>query len=94
MSAVACYRQATGRLKAVTAFPRVPDLTERDAVGKLYNDMHRRSELLLAGELVSDLPQLAGPLGAAPNDSRRPVEGGLVARGPGQRWRSSLRVSI
>ena len=52
MSAAAAYWPESGRLDVLAAFPRDPDLRERgltDGVGRLYQDMHRRGELVLAG---------------------------------------------
>ena len=61
MSAAAGYWPATGRLEALAAFPESPGLAERglkDAVGDLYQRMHRRGELILAGEFTSDVAGL------------------------------------
>ena len=60
MSAAAAYF-FDGRLEAVAAFPEHPGLDERgtaDSVGDLYRRMHRRGELILAGELVADVADL------------------------------------
>ena len=61
MSAIAAYWPASGRLEAVAAFPSVPDLPERglrDGVGRLYVDMARRGELVLAGQHAVDIAVL------------------------------------
>ena len=60
MSGAAAYF-FDGRLEAVAAFPEHPSLDERgtaDSVGDLYRRMWRRGELILAGELVADIPEL------------------------------------
>ena len=57
-SAVAAYWPATGRLECLAAFPARPSLAERglrDGVGSMYQDMHRRGELILAGGNAVDL---------------------------------------
>ena len=59
-SAVAAY-WPTGRLEVLAAFPRIPSLSARglaDGVGGLYEACHRRGELLLLGERVSDVGEL------------------------------------
>ncbi len=51
-SAVAGYWPQTGRLEALAAFPREPNLAERglrDGVGRLYLDCERRGELVCLG---------------------------------------------
>ena len=57
MSAAAGYWPATGRLEAVAAFPEFPNLAERglhDGVGKLYQDIAARGELIVTpGRAVS-----------------------------------------
>ena len=61
MSAAAGYWPETGALEVVAVFPRIPDLAERgtqDGVGQLYQAMHRRGELVIAGERVSDVKAL------------------------------------
>ena len=60
-SAIAAYWPATGRLECVAAFPSTPTLAERglrDGVGSLYQDMHRRGDLILAGGNAVDLGEL------------------------------------
>ena len=62
MSAVAGY-WPSGRLEAVACFPETPSLAERglaDGVGDLYQRMHRRGELIVAGRRVSDIEVLLG----------------------------------
>lgn len=57
MSAAAGYWPATGTLEAFAVFPEVPGLAERglqDGVGRRYQDMARRGELIVAGKRVSD----------------------------------------
>lgn len=59
MSAAAAFWPETGRLEAFAVFPRTPDLLERgrrDGVGDRYSRMHRRGELIQAGDLVSSIP--------------------------------------
>ena len=61
MSAAAAYWPDTGGLRAFAVFPELPDLGERglrDGVGRLYQDMVRRGELILAGRRVSDIAAL------------------------------------
>ena len=63
MSAIAAFWPKSGRLECFAALPHRPDLRERglaDGVGRLYLDMARRGELLLAGERVSDIAELLG----------------------------------
>ena len=57
MSAAAGYWPATGTLEALAVFPEVPGLAERglqDGVGRRYQDMARRGELIVGGKRVSD----------------------------------------
>ena len=61
MSAAAAFDPDGGALDAFAVFPELPDLRERglqDGVGRLYLDMSRRGELILAGQRVSDIPTL------------------------------------
>ena len=61
MSAAAAYWPVTGKLAAFGCFPRDPDLRERglrDGCGRLYMDMLRRDELILAGGRVADVAGL------------------------------------
>ena len=61
MSAIACYAPATGALAVLSAFPTEPSLAERglrDAVGRAYQDMHDRRELMLCGGRAVDLAAL------------------------------------
>ena len=61
MSAVAAYWPESGRLECFAVFPQKPSLAERgqhDGVGNLYERMAARSELLIAGEYVSDVQTL------------------------------------
>lgn len=58
MSGAAGYWPATGSLDAFACFPAIPGLAERgvaDGVGRRYQDMARRGELIVAGQRVSDL---------------------------------------
>ena len=58
MSAAAGFWPATGRLEAIACFPQEPGLAERglaDGVGRLYQDMADRSELIVRGKRVSDI---------------------------------------
>ena len=60
-SACAAYWTDTGGLEAFAAFPEVPSLAERgiaDGVGRLYQDCHRRGELLVAGRRIADVTAL------------------------------------
>ena len=61
MSAIAAYWPASGRLECVAAFPALPGLAERglrDGVGRLYQNMQERGELILAGEHAVDIAVL------------------------------------
>ena len=61
MSAAVAYWPASGKLAAFGCFPRDPDLRERglrDGCGRLYMDMLRRDELILAGGRVADVAGL------------------------------------
>ena len=61
MSGTAAYWPDTGRLEAVAAFPEHPSLAARglaDGVGNLYQKMHERGELIVAGRRVSDIGAL------------------------------------
>ena len=61
MSAAAAYDAGTGALDAFAVFPELPDLRERglqDGVGRAYLEMHRRGELIIAGQRVSDIASL------------------------------------
>ena len=63
MSAAVAYWPASGKLDAFGVFPRDPDLRERglrDGCGRLYMDMLRRDELILAGGRVADVAGLLG----------------------------------
>ena len=63
MSAAAAYWWQSGRLECFGCFPTIPDLRVRglqDGVGRLYADMHRRGELVLAGGRVADVAALLG----------------------------------
>ena len=60
-SAIAAYWPMSGRLQVIAAFPSTPSLTDRgiaDGVGDLYVRCHRRGELLLLGEKISDIDLL------------------------------------
>ena len=60
MSAASAYFR-DGRLDAVAVFPHHPSLKERgvaDGVGRLYERMADRGELVQAGQRVSDIPAL------------------------------------
>ena len=51
----------SGELEAVAVFPELPSLAERglrDGVSRLYQDMHARGELLIAGRRVASIPGL------------------------------------
>ena len=66
-SAIAAYWPATGRLEALAAFPREPDLRTRgarDAVGTLYLDMARRGELVTLGGRAVSIPELVAEAAA------------------------------
>ena len=57
-SAAAAYWPESGRLEGFAVFPEHPNLATRstnDGVGSLYSECHRRGELLLAGDMVSDV---------------------------------------
>lgn len=61
MSAAAAFHPETGRLEAVAAFPEYPSLAARglaDGVGNLYQRMHARGEMIVAGRRVSDIGAL------------------------------------
>ena len=61
MSAIAAYWPASGRLDVLAGFPNEPGLGERglaDGVGSLYQQMHGRGELVLAGGRAVDLSAL------------------------------------
>ena len=48
----------SGRLEGFAVFPEHPNLATRainDGAGNLYSECHRRGELLLAGDMVSDI---------------------------------------
>ena len=63
MSAAAAYWPDTGAFDAFGCFPREPDLRERglrDGCGRLYMDMLRRDELILAGGRVADVGGVLG----------------------------------
>ena len=80
MSAVAAYFPS-GRLEAVGAFPELPTLAQRglaDGVGRAYQRMFDRGELICAGRRVADVKAL---LSDALGRWGRPVA--LVA----DRWR-------
>ena len=58
MSAASGFFPETGRLEAIACFPQEPGLAERglaDGVGRLYQDMADRSELIVRGKRVSDI---------------------------------------
>ena len=60
-SAACAFYPASGRLDGFALFPESPDLATRatnDGVGNLYSECHRRGELLLAGDQVSDIGAL------------------------------------
>ena len=60
-SAACAYYPDTGRLEGFAMFPLHPNLATRatsDGVGNLYAECHRRGELLLAGDTVSDIKGL------------------------------------
>ena len=51
----------TGRLEAVSAFPEHPTLKTRgtkDGVASLYEQCHRRGELIVAGQFTTDVKEL------------------------------------
>lgn len=61
MCAAAGFWPDTGALEAVACFPELPDLRERglaDGVGGLYQRMHERGELIIAGRRASDISAL------------------------------------
>ena len=58
MSAASGFWPATGRLEAIACFPQEPSLGARglaDGVGRLYQDMKDRSDLIIRGKRVSDI---------------------------------------
>ena len=60
-SAAAAFFPASGRLEGFAVFPENPNLATRatnDGAGGLYSECHRRGELLLAGDMVSDIKAL------------------------------------
>ena len=60
-SAAAAWWPATGRLEGFAVFPEQPSLEMRatnDGAGSLYSECYRRGELLLAGDMVSDIAGL------------------------------------
>lgn len=60
---MASYWPDTGRLKCVSAFPTVPDLSEwavKDGVGRLYHACRDRGELILTDGRVSNIETLLG----------------------------------
>ena len=62
-SAVVSYWPASGRLECVSAFPTIPDLSERavkDGAGRLYHSCLDRGELILTEGRVSDIGVLLG----------------------------------
>ena len=61
MSAISAYWPESYRLEVVSAFPHIPDLTERgrkDNVGNLYQKMYERGELICVGNRTTDLSEL------------------------------------
>ena len=61
MSAAAAYWPESGALDCFAVFPEVPSLAERgmaDGVGRLYQRMQERGELIQAGRRVSDIGAL------------------------------------
>ena len=61
MSAVAAYYPESYGLDCFAAFPRLPSLKERgmrDGVGRLYEEIAARGELIVAGERVADVREL------------------------------------
>ena len=61
MSAVACYWPEGGALDALACFPKIPDLKERglrDGVGRAYQLMQDRCELMVSGNRISDVRAL------------------------------------
>ena len=60
-SAAAAYWPESGRLEGFAVFPEHPNLATRstnDGSGSLYSECYRRGELLLAGDMVSDVREL------------------------------------
>ena len=60
-SAAAAWWPKTGRLEGFAVFPSNPDLATRaisDGAGNLYDQCHRRGELLLRGDMVADIAEL------------------------------------
>ena len=60
-SAAAAWWPETGRLEGFAVFPEHPDLATRatnDGAGNLYAECHRLGELLLAGDMTSDVQVL------------------------------------
>ena len=60
-SAAAAWWPKTGRLEGFAVFPSNPDLATRaisDGAGNLYDQCHRRGELLIMGDMTSDVQGL------------------------------------
>ena len=60
-SAAAAWWPRSGRLEGFAVFPENPDLATRatnDGAGNLYAECHRRGELLLGGDMTSDVQVL------------------------------------
>ena len=60
-SAACAYFVESGRLEGFAIFPERPSLATRatnDGAGNLYSECYRRRELLLAGDMVSDVREL------------------------------------
>ena len=60
-SAACAFYPASGRLEGFAVFPEHPNLATRatnDGAGNLYAECHRRGELRLAGDVVSDIGAL------------------------------------
>ena len=60
-SAACAYYPASGLLEGFAVFPENPNLATRstnDGAGNLYSECHRRGELIIAGDQVSDIKAL------------------------------------
>ena len=60
-SAACAFYPASGRLEGFAVFPEHPSLAMRatnDGAGNLYSECHRRGELLLMGDMTSDVQGL------------------------------------
>ena len=93
MSAAVGYWLETGALRAFAVFPKLPDLRWRilrDGVGKLYQDMTRRGELMQAmAACLGHWRATAWPAGSV--GPSVPNRGGPLAASGVSNWRGSDR---